>query len=76
MEEGLEPRRRFPARSTLVLAAFHAYPDPGTPPMARPGGPVRLGGGLPPPLLALEALAQLCVSYRTIEHKGGPKARP
>ncbi|KGQ21069.2 tRNA epoxyqueuosine(34) reductase QueG [Thermus filiformis] len=37
-EVRLDPALRFPARSALLLAAPHAYPDPGRPP-----GGVRLG---------------------------------
>ncbi|HEU4741382.1 MAG TPA: tRNA epoxyqueuosine(34) reductase QueG [Meiothermus sp.] len=65
LEDRLEPTRRFGwARSVLVLAASHAYPDPGI-----PGGGVRIGrvaryawvrdyhGLVRPHLEALEALA-------------------
>lgn len=66
LEERLEPARHFPwVRSVLVLAAPHAYPDPGV-----PAGGLRAGrvaryawvrdyhGLLEPHLAALEGLAR------------------
>lgn len=78
LEERLDPRRRFPwAKSVLVLAAAHAYPDPGVPP-----GGLRLGrvaryawvrdyhALIAPQLRALEEVARGAGLETTSEAKG------